>query len=438
MVHPLFFKGYRKNMKDHQKHFFSKSSYLPWLMWGLAATFFAYQFIMRLFPGLVIDQVTQKFQIDATSFGIFSSAYYYGYASLQIPIAFLLDKYGSRVVISICALICAVSTYIFAYSEFWELILVSRFFIGAASAAGFLGTSKVISLWFDRSSYGRIVGFSFSYGLLGALYSGGPLNYFIDKLGWQQTAFLVFSIGVGLALLMSIFLRSPHGKRETKITDSENTSSLTVGIKSVLKNRRLLILGLANLLMVGTLEGFADIWGVTYLMKAYSIPKTEAAFATSLIFAGMIVGSPLLAVLSEKLKAYYEMTALCGILLGVIFTTLFIFHESFSYTTLCFLLFLAGIFCCYQVLVFAIGNQLVSIGLVGVTIAFLNCINMLGGSFFHTVIGSLLDCFWDGAMDGTIRAYCHATYTKALWIIPLSAFFGGCLALFLKPSLSKK
>ncbi len=416
------------------KAFFSKASYFSWVMWLLGATFFAYQFVMRLFPGLVVEQIIHKFQIDATSFGIFSSAYYYGYAGMQIPVALLLDRYGPRVVISICACICAVATYVFAYSDSWSLILGSRFFIGAASAAGFLGTSKIISIWFDRAIYGRMIGFSFSYGLLGALYSGGPLSYLIAHFGWQHAAFLVFSLGAVLAGTIALCVRSPQKAEEEKI--SEEKFSLLFGIKEIFRNYRILILGIASFLMVGTLEGFADIWGVTYLMKAYAISKPEAAFATSLIFAGMIFGSPFLAFLSEKWKAYYELTALCGIFLSIILSALFLFYDAFSYPVVCILLFLAGIFCCYQVLIFAIGNQIVSIGLIGITVAFLNCINMLGGSFFHTLIGGLLDCFWDGITEETVRVYCHLTYTKALWSIPLASFFGGLLILFIRPRSS--
>ncbi|HRE32356.1 MAG TPA: MFS transporter, partial [Candidatus Berkiella sp.] len=56
-------------------------------------------------------------------------------------------------------------------------------------------------------------------------------------------------------------------------------------------------------------------------------------------------------------------------------------------------MFLTGILCCYQVVVFATGAQLVPSHLMGITIALLNCINMFGGSFFHGTIGVLMDYF---------------------------------------------
>jgi len=77
-----------------------------WIMWFFSALFFAYQFIMRLFPGLCVSEIMHKFQIDATEFGLLSSMYYYGYAGMQIPMAILLDRFGPRLIVSLCCFIC--------------------------------------------------------------------------------------------------------------------------------------------------------------------------------------------------------------------------------------------------------------------------------------------------------------------------------------------
>lgn len=37
--------------------------------------------------------------------------------------------------------------------------------------------------------------------------------------------------------------------------------------------------------------------------------------------------------------------------------------------------------------------------MLGVTVAFLNCINMLGGSFFHTVIGKIYINFFKFSLN---------------------------------------
>src|SRR3990172_8928302 len=97
------------------------SFYHPWVMWFLATSFFAYQFIMRVFTGLCVPEIMSKFHIDATEFGLLSSLYYYGYADMQIPVAYLLDRFGPRLVISLSCLLCSAATFLFYGTENWTL-----------------------------------------------------------------------------------------------------------------------------------------------------------------------------------------------------------------------------------------------------------------------------------------------------------------------------
>lgn len=66
-------------------------------------------------------------------------------------------------------------------------------------------------------------------------------------------------------------------------------------------------------------------------------------------------------------------------------------HSALMFSCL---FFSVGLLCCYQVIVFSAGTNTVALRNLGVRVAFLNCINMLSGSFFHTCIGKIMDFFW--------------------------------------------
>lgn len=404
------------------------STFHPWLMWLFAVLFFAYQFIMRVFTGLCVPEIMQKFQVDATDFGLFSAMYYFGYAGMQIPIAFLLDRYGPKLIISLCCLTCASSIILLYFSESWYLALLSRFLIGAGSSAGFLGASKVISLWFPFRTYARMIGLTFSVGLLGAIYGGAPVSQLIDLYGWEHVLLIIGAVGFILTLLI-VFVMKPY-----KVSFIHKSPSFISNFKSLLSFPALLLMAAANFLMVGPLEGFADVWGVPYLMQVYAFPKEQAAFITSSIFTGMLLGGPLLAFLAEKLKASSLITGLCGILMASLFAVMLLAKGDLSLIILYIMMFMVGVLCCYQVLVFSIGTSCVPDSMRGVTVAFLNCINMLGGSFFHTTIGFLMDTFGSGKIIEGERIYGKYAYDYALSIIPLAAFIGGCIFLFLRRS----
>ncbi len=396
---------------------------LPYAMWVFPLSFFTYQFILRLWPSLMMQQIMQQFQIDATGFGLLASVYYYGYAGMQLPIAVLLDRFGACYIVCICAALCGLATLLFTYTDNWMLALISRFIVGAGSAAGFLATSKVISQWFGREYYARMVGFSFTVGLLGAIYGGKPVSLLVENFGWQHVAFVLSLVSLGIGVLTLVFLK-------TSASEKEQSSLCFKDLRKLLSSSTIWFLAIANLLMVGPLEGFADVWGVNYLMQAIAVNKSDAAGFVSYIFVGMLFGGPLLAAWAKRIGNYSVISLCSAGMVGAFLWLLYASTLSHSYI-LSIVFFVVGILCCYQVLVFASGSELVTPSMLGITVAFLNCINMLGGSFFHSTIGLAMDQFWTGELLDGIRVYTVSSYQKSLLIIPIAAAVGGIIVAIL-------
>lgn len=399
------------------------NQYLPFVMWIIPLTFLTYQFILRLWPGLMMQPIMTQFSIDASQFGIIVAFYYYGYASMQIPVAILLDRFGSRAIVATFAVLCGVATVLFTYSTNWYLACLARFLVGAGSAVGLLGVSKVISEWFPAIRYANMIGWSVSIGLIGAIYGGKPISLLIETYHWQQVAVTLAIISGVIACVAYLMLRSPPKSASHPIS----TESFSIkDFKAILSSPTIWIIAIANFLMVGSLEGFSDVWGVPYLMTAYAISKNNAAELVSLVFIGMMCGGPILAWCSQK-WGQYTVIAMCGFGITITFSFLLLNHH-YSWWLQASLLFCIGVMCCYQAIVFATGARLAKPHHLGVTIAFLNCINMLGGSFFHTAIGRLMDIFWTGAInhDG-VKQYTLTAYQSALSVIPASACVGAML-----------
>lgn len=394
----------------------------PFLMWLLPLAFFTHQFILRLWPGLMMQQILNQFSIDATMFGMLAASYYYGYAGMQIPVAILLDRFSPRIIVFIFAAICGIATIIFTFTDNFYIAIFSRFFIGVGSAAGFLGVSKVVSQWFGRANYSKMIGFSFTIGLLGAIYSGKPIELLIEKHSGEYVAISIGIVSILIGVATYIFLKAPR-KVEAK---SSNNSLMMDGLKSILLSKLIWVIAISNLLMVGSLEGFADVWGVQYLIMSYNISKSSAAGLVSYIFMGMLVGGPLLAWLSSRI-GNYNVLVLCGLGMAVLFAMLLADLISLALLPYCF--FAIGTLCCYQVIVFALGSELVSHSNIGICIAFLNSINMLGGSFFHTLIGLIMDICENGKFIDTLGTinYQLDSYKYALSIIPICSAVGATI-----------
>lgn len=395
------------------------NKYLRFLVWLMPLSFFAYQFILRLWPSLTMQDMMQHFSVNATDYGLLASFYYYGYALTQIPIAIALDRYGSRFVLVSCALLCSLGMFITTYVDNWSMVLFGRFIIGIGSAGGFLTTSKVISQYFSPESYGRMVGFSFSIGLLGGVYGGKPMNLLLQEFGWKEVGGFLCVIAGCIGFLSYFLLRKKHSTESFQFSD----------IGGVIKSPHLITLAIVNLLLVGSLEGFADVWGVNYLVSVYSIDKSTAAEIVSFILIGMLFGGPILTFISKYLNEYRTI-CLAGICMALFILYLLHIPGSFHSLSLKAIFFCIGIMCCYQVLVFTVGSKVSSPTTLSITIAFLNCVNMLGGAFFHSSIGIFMDLFSSQKIiNGMYEA---SAYQSALLVIPACALLGSLLTFTLR------
>lgn len=407
--------------------------FLPWLMWGVTTLFFAYQFIMRLAPGLLMPELMQKFNIDATAYGLFAAIYYFVYAGMQIPVALLLDRFGPRIVITICILACSVGTLLLCTTNHWGLLLFGRCLIGAGSAAGFLGSSKIITVWFPEKLYTKMIGFTFTFGLLGAVYGGKPIGLLIAKFGWVDVLIHVGLVGLVISILVAGLVRNSSTSTPIPVHCTDKISTIFKNLKAIVCNKHLLLIALANFLMVGSLEGFADVWGVPYLVTTRGMLKENAAQIVSLIYVGMLFGGPILVYCADKLRSRYWVASATGLFMGLIFVSIFSFNIQLDTNMLYVLLFIIGILCCYQVLMFSIGTSLVPKASANLAVAFLNSINMFGGSFFHSTIGYCMDFFWDGSIENGVRIYDTHAYTYALSLIAIMAVLGSIIILIAVP-----
>ncbi|MBJ7450364.1 MAG: MFS transporter [Parachlamydiales bacterium] len=384
-----------------------------WAVWLIASIFYAYQYILRVMPNIMLNDIMNQFHMDATSFGQFSGVYYIGYSLMHLPIGILLDRVGPRKVMTSCILLTVVGLMPLIFADYWIWPIFGRLLIGIGSSAAVLGVFKIIRMTFSEKRFPRMLSFSVTIGLIGAIYGGGPVSYMREILGYQ-TVVKIFAVA-GLVLALVTYLIVPNVK--SKIEDS-----VLSNVKEVLSNKKVIWFCLFAGLMVGPLEGFADVWGTVFLKQVYGFDGTLAASLPSLIFIGMCFGAPMLSFIADKCRSYLGTIIGAGTLMTVAFAFLILFHLSSSILTLSFLM--VGVCCAYQILAIYKASTYVREEVAGLTTAVANMIIMIFGYLFHSIIG------------GTVNALGGPSVQKALiygvGVIPIALCAGtiGYIVLF--------
>ena len=359
----------------------SVSRIVAWCVWIIASVFYAYQYVLRVMPSIMMDDITQQFNIDATVFGQFSGIYYIGYSLMHLPIGIMLDRFGPRKVMTVCILLTVAGLLPILFSEHWIYPLLGRMLIGIGSSAAILGTFKIIRMTFKEQHFPRMLSFSVMIGLIGAVYGGQPMSYICHVLGYKMVVEIFVVIGLLLAFIT--YLIVPDNKPEP------HQASVISNIKTVFSNGKVMMLCLFAGLMLGPLEGFSDVWGSGFFKQAYGFNEKTANYLPSMIFIGMCFGSPILSLIAEKTGYYLGTIIAAGVVMFLTFSALIAGVLTVSTITISFLL--VGICCAYQILAIYKVSTYVPDNLAGLATAMANMIIMIFGYGFHTVIGYVIN-----------------------------------------------
>lgn len=358
----------------------SSSRATAWFIWVVVSVFYAYQYLLRVMPNIMMSDIMTKFDIGATAFGQFSGIYYIGYSLMHLPIGIMLDRCGPKKVIAGCLLLTILGLAPLIFSSHWIFPIVGRLLIGIGSSAAILGVFKIVRMAFSEAQFPRMLSFSVMIGLIGAIYGGGPVSYMKEVLGYDFVIESFMILGALLAIV-SFFI----------MPDSVSTSESSVlsDLKEVLGNKKLIWCCVFAGLMVGPLEGFADVWGTVFLKTVYKMDSTVAASLPSMIFIGMCFGSPLLSFIADRFKSYLGTINIAGIIMGVIFFSLLKGQLDAKMITISFVVI--GICSAYQILAIYKASTYVRKEVSGIATAVANMIIMIFGYGFHTSIGWVIN-----------------------------------------------
>lgn len=353
---------------------------MMWVVWFLASLFYAYQYVLRVMPNIMLEDIMRQFDIGAGLFGQFSGVYYLGYSLVHLPVGIMLDRYGPRKVMAGCILLTVVGMTPLLFAENWAYPIAGRFLMGVGSSAAILGVFKVIRMTFSEKLFPRMLSFSVTIGLLGAIYGGGPVSYMREIFGYQTTVEFLALSGVVLAAIT-------YWVVPEVTTTTEGTVISEIG--EVFRNSKVICSCLLAGLMIGPLEGFADVWGSAFLKQVYGFEATVAASFPSMIYIGMCCGAPILSFVADKVGSYLLAIVGAGVAMAVSFLCMVMWQLPPSLLSSSF--FILGVCSAYQVLAIYKTSTYARPEVAGLTTAVANMIIMIFGYGFHAVMGSVIN-----------------------------------------------
>lgn len=414
-----------------------------YFVWFLGSIFFFVDYILRVSPSVLTPSLMQTFNANAFAMGGLSAFFYYAYIGMQIPVGILVDRFGPKRLLIASSLLCALSTLLFAHMHTLTEGFISRFILGFGASFAFVGTLKLISLWFKAEQFAFLAGLTQAMGMVGAMIGQGPMALAYQSWGWRNSMFALSVVFFLLSLLMVIFIKDKNNPQARAAEQHEHKMKIGRSLIAILVNPQ----NALNCLVIGLLYApsacFGEQWGASFLSLNQNISIEAAGHSTGMMFIGLAIGCPVMGWISDKLGSrlmvirtcivacflllfiviYGEITPGFNHLNPLVFTGILFFYGFFN----------SGIVPCY-----ALASEINPFQLTGMALGVTNMATVIIGAAMIPIVGLILDKCWNGIVMDNIHVFDLKSYYYAFAPLLLGLIMAFILSFFQKETYCKR
>jgi len=252
--------------------------------------------LFRVVNAVAGPAITAELGLDLASFGFVTSFYFLAYASIQLPLGVLLDRFGPNRVEGVLLLVATGGTVIFALSDSLTTLTIGRALMGLGVSSGLMAAFKAYSALVPPDRLPLVNGLHMAAGSLGVLASGLPVEILIDAFGWRG-----FFIGLaGLAAFTAVFLL--FGIRNfPQPVRNETFGDLVRGACRVIVSAPFIRLAPLAVATQATMMALQALWVGPFLRDVAGFSPAEAATIVSIMGVAVIAGYALSAFVGDRL-----------------------------------------------------------------------------------------------------------------------------------------
>ena len=400
------------------------------LAFSLGCTFFAYAFVQRVAPSVMVDELMRDFAVGGALLGNLSAFYFYTYAGIQIPVGIMMDRFGPRRLLTFTLLLCVVGSALFAYSETVASASLARAIIGGSVAFGYVGTMTIAAQQFTPQRFALCVGILQAVGMAGAVLGQAPYRVLVDATGWREA--LLWTGGAALILAFAIWVTVRDGERHmggpTRVLD---------GIRFALRNRQTWLNAVIGMSLTAPMLAFAGLWAVPYLTTIYEVPTREAGALASMLFIGWGIAAPLVGGLSDRIGRRKPLI-IGGVLMSMTGLIVIGFAPGLSVSMLYAVFLVTGAGGATMILTFALCRETTPLWARGAALGVVNGAVTGSGALFQPMLGWVLDNYWEGVEVAGARIYSADGYQAAILVLVVTNGIGLLAALVVRETRGRQ
>lgn len=361
----------------------------------------------RTAPGLITEQLMHDFNVTATTIGLLTSMQFLVYTSLQIPMGILADRFGPNTILITGATLTGIGTIIYSLGTHEYILIVGRVLTGLGDATVWVSMVLILSRWFYKREFVRLIGIAGMTGSLGFLVATVPFSLWILFLGWRA-AFFTTGLFLCLCSVLLYFILIKQKNRifpdELEVTTEENPREKTVVLLTrIISSKQAWALFFCHFGVVGGYVGFIGSWAVPYGMNMYEMSSSDASRFIMIGLVGALIGAPITSWISSKLETVKRPYIVVHVIVLCGWTTFLLCNGAPTFILLTIIFFVIGYGYGASALTFAAVRQSFPVKDSGIVSGFVNTGGFLSAVLLPFIFGYILDYFqatWGNSNEG--------------------------------------
>lgn len=232
-------------------------------------------------------EATERFGTTALQLSSLAVFQLVVYAAMQIPVGVLLDRYGSRILVTIGAVLMAVGQLLVATADELAVAVLGRAVLGMGDAFTFISVLRLVHGWYPGPRSAILQQWVGNLGQLGQILSAVPFAVLLSLSGWTVAYTALGSFALLVAALSFLLIKDP-ALAKTEKNWKESMAELAENVRFPGARMAFWV----HFTTQPSAVTFGLLWGYPFLVEAQGFSEVFASgVLVFMVLTGVLMGA---------------------------------------------------------------------------------------------------------------------------------------------------
>jgi len=247
--------------------------------------------LLRNVNAVLAPSLVDALALTPGQLGLLTSAFFFSFALVQLPVGIGLDRYGPRKVQLCLMAFGAVGVLMFAWGQSFNQLLAARTLMGFGLGGCFMSAVKAVSTWVAPKRLPSVQGYLMAIGGLGSASSTLPVSKALEYADWRSLFVILAGLTACCGLLIQL-LSPPTAPGNA----SPPTLASVLDVYRAPAFRKTISLVLVSHMVFFGIQG---LWIGRWLSDVARFPDDVVAYLLYMGMASIIFGSIAVGMVTE-------------------------------------------------------------------------------------------------------------------------------------------